>query len=217
MVLNAVANDSSVEIKEPLDFNTSSLYEIMPMFQDKLGPNKSLEMFMSYRDMAVHFGRYHDYGSDVALEFTGRLQVRVLKGENMHLKDTEVFYDEFRMRAQLDIQIENDVLFAKITELRFNVDKRYGQKTVPIRNKMDLSRNDYFELISQFKNSLNFARDFLNMKVLPQGVQFPYYVNEFYTTLQFDSGAMYFIFEVEENAGDYLEETVDEIENYFDY
>lgn len=121
-VLNVVANDSSVDFKEELEFNTTSLYDIMPMFHDKLGPNKSLEMFMSYTDMEVHLGRYHDWGSDVALEFTGRLQVKLLKGENPELKNTEVFYDELKMRAMVDLQIVDDVLFAKVNDLRIHLD-----------------------------------------------------------------------------------------------
>lgn len=56
MVLNVVANDSSVDFQEALQFNTTSLYSLMPMFHDKLGPNKNLEMFMSYKDMEIKFG-----------------------------------------------------------------------------------------------------------------------------------------------------------------
>lgn len=102
-VLGVLAQDSSIQSNETAEFNTTSLYPLLPMFLDKLGPNKSLEMFMSYKDMDIKFGRYHDYGADVVMEFIGRLQVRVMRGENLDLNNTEVFYDEFKMRVCVDV------------------------------------------------------------------------------------------------------------------
>ena len=78
-----------------------------------------------------------------------------------------------------------------------NIHEKYGQKTTPHDNKLNMSENDYRSFLTDFSLSLNFIKKHYNDVILRRGIPFPYDVPEFITTVAFYPKAAYFLFETE--------------------
>jgi hypothetical protein len=78
-------------------FTTDSFANLMPIWQQKLGPDVPLRFAFTYRDMKVYFGRPQ---ANIVAEFYMQMQgFRDFDDplyENLHLSSSEFFYDEFK-------------------------------------------------------------------------------------------------------------------------
>lgn len=204
-----------------LKWDTNHLKQKIPILANKIGDDIPLEFELSYRDMKIEIP-YERNDIDVHAGFVLRLIMRYDEKDprfkEKGLTQTELFYDELKMITKYDLDIQEDVLLVDMKALQFDIDKRYGFRDMPMRNNLDMTPEEYKELIGQTQLYFNFIRRYFNDVALVNGVPFPYSTKEFYTSLDFAENAMYFIFEVEDTAAYYLEEDgqIDEVFDWFD-
>lgn len=118
----------------------------------------------------------------------------------------ELMYDELKMILSMDMTSEDDILFIKILNLKLDIDSRFGQRSAPIRDGMDLTENEYREFLSTYGFAMNFIKKWMNDVYLREGIFFPYGVDEFYTTVFFKEKSMHVMLEVEDNAEQFFED-----------
>ena len=116
-------------------------------------------------------------------------------------------YDEVKFVTSLDLSTDNDdVAQIKILEHKVNVDNKFAGKTLPIRNTMKMTKNEYREFISTLGFSSKYFRDWINSAVFKDGVALPYRLDEFKTDIKFQDKSMHMFFEIEENFAETLED-----------
>lgn len=118
----------------------------------------------------------------------------------------ELMYDELKMILSVDMTAEDDILFVKILNLKLDIDSRFGQRSAPIRDGMELTENEYREFLSTYGFAMNYIKKWMNDVYLREGIYFPYNVEEFYTTVFFKEKSMHIMLEVEEGAEQYYED-----------
>jgi len=160
-----------------LKFDTTSFAKHIPIFKEKLGPNKPLKINISYKDVKVLFGQFD---TDIILDYTMCLSFSL---DTMGAK--ELLYDEVKMISSMNMKAKDDILFITLLNHKLNVNNKFGQKNVPMRNSMKLTSNEYREFLSTFGFSSNYMKKWLNDVVFRNGVRFPYNMKEIYTTIKF--------------------------------
>jgi hypothetical protein len=78
------------------------------------------------------------------------------------LGSKEFLYDEVKMISSLDMKIKDDLMFIHLLNHKLNVDSKFGVKSSPIRNTLDITENEYREFLSTFGFSMNFMKKWLN-------------------------------------------------------
>lgn len=180
-----------------IKLNTSSLARHIPIFEEKLGRNQPLRIDLSAKDIKVRFA---EFNTDIILEYT--LCAAVYLGD---ASPREVLYDEFPMITSLFASIDRDVLFPNIVALKLNLAKKFT-KIKPQRSSMDFTETEYQKFIQTVALTLDEIKNILNDSVMMDGIEFPYTVDELYTTVQFMERSMHIFLEVEENAAEFFEE-----------
>lgn len=179
-----------------VNFTSSSISRQLSIFEEKLGADVPLRFELSYRDMDIDFGPdFHD----ISMRYM--LQIKVIPDglNRMNLKTSHVIiYDELPMTQSLNVELQDNILYAKIDKLALNIHERYGQKSLPKENNIDLTENEYKTFLNEFGLTLNFIKKYYNDVILRGGIDFPYDVPEFYTSVKFGPNAMFFLFETEE-------------------
>jgi hypothetical protein len=156
-------------------FDTSNFGDHIPLFKRKLGEKKPLSATLGYRDMNVKFGIWE---TDIVLDYT--LLITVFDGSDW---EKEIFYDEIRVVTALKIETDNDVVYITIVKNKMNFDPRYGQKTQPMRNSLNITSNEYKDFISNLGFFLDWMRTFINEVYFKYGLIFPFNPDEIITTL----------------------------------
>ena len=89
-----------------MKLDTTAGKKFIPLFHDKLGPNKPLLIKTSIKDVEIKFGKFD---VDMEIEFT-----LCLATFTDTAKPKLLLYDEFKMLAELNVNLTNDVLFPKV-------------------------------------------------------------------------------------------------------
>merc|ERR1719389_1047019 len=97
----------------------------------------------------------------------------------------ELMYDELKMILSMDMTADDDILYIKILNLKLDIDSRFGQRSAPIRDGMDMTENEYREFLSTYGFAMNFIKKWMNDVYLREGIYFPWGVEEFYTSVYF--------------------------------
>lgn len=97
----------------------------------------------------------------------------------------ELLYDEVKMITSLNMQAKDDILFIQLLNHKMNVSGKFGQKSVPMRNGMNLTPNEYREFLSTFGFTNNYMKKWMNDVVFRNGVRFPYNMSEISTSIKF--------------------------------
>lgn len=71
---------------------------------------------------------------------------------------------------------------------------------------MELTDSEYKQFVSQYTYLMNGVKKWLNEQMQHEGVFFPFGVEEFYTTVQFQESQMHIMLEVEEEAEKFFED-----------
>lgn len=95
---------------------------------------------LGFKNINVLFG---SFDSDLILEYT--LTITVFKYEDA---TNEIFYDELRMVTSSKVEAKDDIVYFTILKNKLEIDNKFGQRTSPIRNKLNINQNDYREFIS---------------------------------------------------------------------
>jgi hypothetical protein len=125
--------------------------------------------------------------------------------KELKLENTEIFLDELKETVALEVEMEDDIVFAEIHEMQLSIHDRYS-RDYPMRSSFNITENEYRRFTQDFSLMLVSQKKYLNEVVLRNGIKFPYEVEQFYTTVQFRDGAMYFINVVEEEYATYKEQ-----------
>ena len=206
-----------------IKLDTQSIYEHLPIFQNKLGKIESmkskvlntefgqpvdqgttqeetkggpqpLQMLVNYSDFDVKFGQFD---TDILFSYTQNIKFMIEGGE-------ELLYDEIKMITTLDVEAENDVVFVRV--LNNKIDSRNNErKNLPVRNKMDMTTNEYREFLSTFGFTMNYMKKWLNEVIFRDGIKFPYKPDQLLTTLAFLEGSMHVMLRVDPNAAVFFE------------
>ena len=156
---------------------------------------------LSFKDIKVMFGQYD---SDIILEYTACVSFFGMSSKGSR----ELMYDELKMITTMDMTAKDDVLFMKVLTNKLDVENKFGQRTKPVRNAMQMTTTEYKEFLSTFSYSMNYFKNWLNNKHFPEGVRFPWTLDEFNSRLTFKEKSMHIMLEVEDNAALYLEDTL---------
>lgn len=86
----------------------------------------------------------------------------------------ELFYDELRMVTSTKVEAKDDIVYFTFLKNKLEIDNKYGQRNLPLRNKMNINQNEYREFISQFGFFMNYMKNYLNDDYFKNGIRFPY-------------------------------------------
>jgi hypothetical protein len=159
----------------------------------------TLETKVHMKDVKVLFGQYD---TDMIFEYTLCMQW-------FDHKKKEIMYDELKMISSMDMTSKSDILYIKLISHKLDIDSKFGQRSKPIRDGMDLTENEYREFLSTFGFTLNYIKKFLNDVYFRNGVFFPYNVSEFDTEVYFQEKSMHIMLEVEEESYEFFEEELE--------
>ena len=120
-------------------------------------------------------------------------------------KSTELLYDEVRFTTAANIKTENDIVHIDVLTNKINIENKFGGRQLPIRNGMNMSKNEYREFISTLGFSARYWKDWINQSVFKGGVWFPYKPDEFLTDLKFQEKSAHLFFELEPEIASLLE------------
>ena len=113
--------------------DSSSIAAHIPLFQQKIGPNKPLRTQIGFDHFTVTFGQFD---CDVILDYTVKIAVLT---DFAKKNNTELFYEEIRFVTSMDLETDNDdIAHIKILEHKMNIDSAFSGKQLPIRNKMKM-------------------------------------------------------------------------------
>jgi hypothetical protein len=146
----------------------------MPIFKNKIGPNKMMRIETSYKDINVMLGQFD---VDVIIEYT--LCIAFFQDDS---KSNELLYDELKMVTSFNVKIDDDIAFITILNNKLDLPKK-NLKKEPVRNSMELTNNEYREFLSTFGFTMNFMKKWMNDVTLRGGVNLPYNMEEIYTSI----------------------------------
>ena len=69
-----------------------------------------------------------------------------------------------------------------------------------MRNKLNITTNEYKEFISTFGFFMSYMRTYLNNVYFKNGIKFPYNPEEIYTSIVFNKGQMHVLLDLLEDA-----------------
>lgn len=115
-------------------------------------------------------------------------------------------YDEHKMISSMDMTATDDIMFIKLLNHKLDIDSKFGQRSQPISNNMEMTENEYREYLSTLGFTMNYIKKWLNDVYFRDGIFFPYNVSEFKTEVSFQEKSMHIMLEVEDNAEQYFEE-----------
>jgi len=139
-----------------------------------------MKMELSYKNFKVMYGQFD---SDIIFEYTACVGFYI--NSPLAPSKEEVLYDEIPMILSLDMTMADDVAFMHILNFKHDTDSKYGGRSLPVRNNMDMGEADYREFLSTYGFFLADFKKWLNNDYLSWGIRFPYNPKEFYTTLTF--------------------------------
>ena len=134
--------------------DTSSIAAHIPLFQQKLGPNKPLRARVGANHIPVTLGQFD---CDLILDYT--LEFAIFEGNS---DSKELIYDEIRMVTSVDITTLNDIAQINVLENKLNRDNAFSGSKLPVRNKMKMTPKEYREFLSAFGFSAKYFRDWIN-------------------------------------------------------
>lgn len=185
--------------RKDLDFDTNSMQHWLPIFTDKLGPNVPLKFDIDMKDIKVIFGQYD---SNLIVEYKLNYRFYGMKPN----KQTLLIQDQLSMITSLNVESDDDILFPTVLNHKIVHNAKFGPKDLPLKNNLNMSKNDYKEFLSQLGFWMNHIKKWLNTDILKHGVLFPYGVDEFKSKVYFKEKSMHITLEVEDEAAQYFED-----------
>lgn len=153
------------------------MQKYFPLFNEKIGPNKALKVITSLSHIEVKLGQPD---ADITLDYTLHFSVH-----HANHGARELLYDEVRFVTAANLGTSNDQVYIKVLKHEMNLDNKSGGRSLPIRNIMKMTKNEYREFLAQLGSSAKSMKDWLNSDVFHVGVKFPYRPDEFLTDFRF--------------------------------
>merc|ERR1719498_2086548 len=97
-------------------------------------------------------------------------------------------------------------MHVQLIEHKVNLNQEGANREAPRRNGMKITTNEYREFLEDFSFTVSEFKKWLNDVVFRgDKITFPYKMEEFRTTLQFEDQKMHIMVDVEDKAYQYLE------------
>ena len=106
------------------NFDSSVLKQHLPFFEDRFGPKKSLNVNLTFSDVEVAFGK----GVDVLINYTMRVSVSIDDIEH----EGVVLIDKFPLMTTANIELDDDMAYVSLHDMKLNIDSAYGHPEQPI-------------------------------------------------------------------------------------
>jgi hypothetical protein len=100
-----------------LNFTTSTLGKHFPVLEKKLGKDKELNGYATFKDIGVIFG---SFDTDVIISYTICFSIRLAE------TGKEVIYDELKMVTSAKMHAENDMVYITLLKNKLFIDNQYG-------------------------------------------------------------------------------------------
>ena len=100
-----------------LNFTTSSLGKHFPVLEKKLGKDKELNGYATFKDIGIIFG---SFDTDVIISYTICFSIRLAE------TGKEVIYDELKMVTSAKMHAENDMIYITLLKNKLFIDNQYG-------------------------------------------------------------------------------------------
>ena len=123
-------------------------------------------------DIKVLFGQYD---SNMIIEY--KLNYKFYKKVDGKL--SMLIQDRLSMITSLNVVSNDDILFPTVLNHKIVHNAKFGPKDLPVKNKLNMSKNDYKEFMAQFGFWMNHIKKWLNTDMLKNGLKFPYGIDEF--------------------------------------
>jgi len=114
-------------------------------------------------------------------------------------------YDEVRFITAANLGTSNDDVYVRVQKHEMNLDSKFGGRSLPIRNNMKMTTNEYREFLTHLGSSAEIMKNWLNSDIFHVGVKFPYRPDEFITEVRFDDKSMHIMFAIKEDMTSFLE------------
>lgn len=191
--------------------DTSSIAQHLPLFQQKIGPNKPLLVKLNAKDFKITFGQFDcdmilDYTLDITV-FNDQAEKKSSRGkkDDGKKKNNELFHDEIKFVTSLDMETDNDdIAHIKILEHKLNRDSAFSGRQLPVRNGLKITKNEYREFMSTLGFTAKYFKDWLNSDEFKGGIALPFNLKEFKTDVKFQDKSMHMFFEIESDFAGFL-------------
>ena len=168
-----------------------------PLFNEKIGPNKALKVIVSLSHIEVKLGQPD---ADIALDYTLHFSIH-----HANHGARELLYDEVRFTTAANLGTSNDDVHIRVQKHEMNLDSKFGGRSLPIRNNMKMTRNEYREFLAHLGAAAATMKNWMNSDIFHVGVKFPYRPDEFLTEVRFQEKSVHILFELEEDMTSFLE------------
>jgi hypothetical protein len=182
-------------------FDSLTLSHDMPILHEKLKSNKPLKMELSFKNMKVMFG---ENDNNVALDYIATISLTSDSAPGT-LGAINILYDEIPMFVSMNMKTQKDDMLLYFTELRLDMDSKYGMRAAPLKNWINFSESEYHQWLAQLEISIKTFRKWIDTNILSRGMPFKYNMNEIYTYITFKQQQLNINFEIERDVEEYLE------------
>ena len=116
---------------------------------------------------------------DIAMEYIVEMRVYDMSVPKLLIED------DFKVITSLNVETSNDIMFINIVEHKLDIHPKYGQRSMPIKNSMDMTENEYKEFMMSIQMYMNTIKRWMNEVHLREGQRFPYTLDEFNSYVTF--------------------------------
>ena len=130
-------------------FDTNFLEQDIPMFAERLDSDTPLNLKVGFKDVAVQFAPNDDDPPHIVLNY--KMHVTFLDDST----GKELLYDELPMLTTFNVDDREDIILPYILENKIDDENKYSRRTTPIRNALNIGKDDYQPLLDSIQFSLN--------------------------------------------------------------
>jgi hypothetical protein len=92
------------------------------------------------------------------------------------------------MITSLSVKADDDIVYINILKNKLDISNKFMQKTLPMRNKLNITTSEYKEFVSSFGFFASYMRTYMNNVYFKNGIRFPYNPDEVYSSIIFNKG-----------------------------
>ena len=130
-------------------FDTNFLEQDIPMFAQKLQKDTPLMLRVGFKDVAIQFAPNDDDPPHIVANY--KMHLTFLDDST----GAELLYDELPMLTTFNVDDREDIILPYILENKIDDENKYSRRTTPIRNALNIGKDDYQPLLDSIQFSLN--------------------------------------------------------------
>lgn len=183
---------------QKVTFDSLTMRKYLPIFYERLNGNKPLFMQLQFSHPKIKFAQPGGVGILASYKVGMSIKVDEEGAE-------ELIYDEMRMETRIQLFVKYDYAITSILSHQVEVTNKFGRRSKPIRNSMNMTKNEYQLFLSQFSSMQTTLGQWVSDQ-FRLGDKLPWSPDEFMTGVNFDENMMHVKFEIEEGASKFFED-----------